>query len=168
MKLKIPLQLRPPDTYDKQSSVTKAMGNRASAWVIVYDIRTDRILMLKRSRNSNNPDQWNFPGGGTDGQPEHIAAARELWEEAGIKAAPNALLHIVSLVEPKASDYYLHIVDGQPAVKLDFKESSKYKWMTIDEIKKKGKKLHNRTAAFFNHGIHVRLLQQLVHKNPPV
>lgn len=166
MELKIPLRLRPLDTYDKP--VTQVMGHRASAWVIVYDVRSDRILMLKRSKNSNNPDQWNFPGGGVDGQPEHIAASRELWEEAGIKAAPKDLLHVVSVVEPKASDYFLYIVDGQPTVRLDLKESSKYKWMTIEEIKKKEKKLHNRTAAFFEHGIHIKLLRQLVRKNPPV
>lgn len=166
MEIKIPLRLRPLDTYDRP--VMEIMGQRASAWVIVYDHQTDSILMLKRSKNSNNPNQWNFPGGGVDGQTEHVAAARELWEEAGIKVSTSDLLHIVSIVEPKASDYFLYIVDGRPKVSLDLKESSKYKWMTIEEIKGKRKKLHNRTAAFVNQPIHIKLLRQLVRRNPPV
>lgn len=48
-----------------------------------------RILLLQRADNDSNPGKWEPPGGAVDDDDPSIlhAAARELWEEAGLQAA---------------------------------------------------------------------------------
>jgi 8-oxo-dGTP pyrophosphatase MutT (NUDIX family) len=47
-----------------------------------------RILLLQRAASDSNPNKWEPPGGACDDDDESIlhAAARELWEEAGLQA----------------------------------------------------------------------------------
>jgi hypothetical protein len=47
-----------------------------------------RVPLLQRSAGDSMPSRWEVPGGGCDDIDESIlhAVARELWEEAGLKA----------------------------------------------------------------------------------
>ncbi|MFD0592794.1 NUDIX domain-containing protein [Catellatospora coxensis] len=79
----------------------------AAAGVLITDER-DRLLLVK----PNYRDHWAFPGGMIEaGEPPHVAAARELTEEIGLKAEPGGLL-VVDWAppmghRPSAIMYYL-------------------------------------------------------------
>src|SRR5947209_1199950 len=47
-----------------------------------------RILLIQRSADDSMPNRWEIPGGGCDDEDESIlySVARELWEEAGLRA----------------------------------------------------------------------------------
>lgn len=55
---------------------------------VVFNASTDKILLLRRSLHDSMPGLWEPPGGSVDPTDETIlhAAARELWEEGGLKA----------------------------------------------------------------------------------
>ncbi len=119
----------------------------ATAWTIVYDGSTRKFLMLKRAKNTNNPNLWNFPGGGTDGASPREGAKRELREEAGIKIKKSDLVPITNSRDGSIH-YYLLMLESTPKLKIDSKESSKHKWMSMEDIVNLGDKLHSKTALF--------------------
>ena len=58
-------------------------GYRACAGGLIFD-RRGRLLVFERS---DRPGQWQFPQGGLDeGEDDRAAAAREVWEETGLRA----------------------------------------------------------------------------------
>lgn len=62
---------------------------RQAARVVLLDVR-DRVLLINASdpADRTKPPWWEIPGGGMDPQESSAeAAARELWEEAGIRDA---------------------------------------------------------------------------------
>ena len=128
-------------------STSAARDSRATAWILVYHPSTNKYLMLKRSKTANNPGLWNFPGGGTDGDAANLGAKRELFEEAGIKVKRSQLRPLARIHALNAS-YFLLIVDELPTLKVDPKESSKYRWMGLKEIRTIAPaKIHKKTAA---------------------
>ncbi|KAI1130833.1 NUDIX hydrolase domain-like protein [Nemania abortiva] len=108
-----------------------------------------RILLVQRAASDSYPNKWEPPGGGCDDTDETIlyAAARELWEEAGLEAA-----RIVGLVgEPHfftlrngnrvcQFNFAVHAKadPGTPlVVRLDPKEHQRFVWATEGEVKAK-------------------------------
>lgn len=124
-----------------------AASQRLSAWVLVYNSHTRRILMLKRAPHTNNPNLWNFPGGGVDGQNVIKAAKRELEEEAGVKVKKSDLVPIRFIGSVNAHYFAAVLNEASPRLRVDLNESSTYKWMTLQEIEALGSELHKKTAA---------------------
>lgn len=99
-----------------------------------------QVLLMRRSRTDDRrPGEWDFPGGGVDGQEDFAAAAaRELSEEAGIVGEPAELKLVYTATEPwEPTDesinrflFALH-VPADTAVTLSF-EHDEYKWIDVD------------------------------------
>jgi 8-oxo-dGTP pyrophosphatase MutT (NUDIX family) len=105
-----------------------------------------RILLLQRSESDSMPGRWEVPGGGCDEGDETIlhAAARELWEEAGIRTkrvgplvgkqfftirSGRKVVKFNLVVEKEADN------DGETSVSLNPEEHQRYVWATLDEVK---------------------------------
>ncbi|WP_033220519.1 NUDIX domain-containing protein [Kitasatospora phosalacinea] len=67
--------------------------SRLSAGVIAHDVATDRIALVHYAKRNWSPGPaWTVPGGKVDPDEEiSHAAARELYEEAGLVARPSDL-----------------------------------------------------------------------------
>lgn len=64
------------------------------AWVIVQD-EAGRILLGRREGTRFASGLWNLPGGSVETREKATdAAARELWEETGLRVDPEQLQHI--------------------------------------------------------------------------
>lgn len=107
-----------------------------------------RLLLLQRAAHDSLPNRWEVPGGGCDDEDESIliGAARELWEEAGLRA--ERFLSLLGGKEIFTSSsgkrvcrfsflVEAHWVAGEMFdVKLDPNEHQNYVWATADEISK--------------------------------
>lgn len=61
------------------------------AWVILQD-SAGRVLLGRRSETRYAGGLWNLPGGGVErGEALAAAAAREVWEEVGVRVDPADL-----------------------------------------------------------------------------
>lgn len=120
---------------------------------LVVETRTaskPRVLLLQRAANDEDPNKWEPPGGACEDGDETIlhAAARELWEEAGLRTA-----RIDGTV---GKPYYFTLSDGKkvcqynfkvqvvtadtsgassfPTVRLNPEEHQDFVWATEDEV----------------------------------
>lgn len=120
---------------------TNEKKNRPSAWVIVYT--QDKLILGKRSPDANNPNQWNFFGGGVDpGEDPAASAARELGEEAGYVIDPSSLKYVTTIGD--AAYYSLKVTDTSGFNTTD--EISKIKQFKLTDMPDN---LHSKTDRFF-------------------
>ena len=109
--------------------------------------KVPRILLIQRAAADSMPYHWEIPGGGCDDEDESIlySVARELWEEAGLKAksilqtvgnadlfstrSGKKICKFVFLVEVEANS------DGGYDVTLDPKEHQQFVWATEEDVK---------------------------------
>ena len=117
-----------------------------SAWNIVINHKGE-VLIARRSRKSNKPKQWNFPGGGIEGAEQPLESAmRELKEEMGIKRAEVELIgsHDIST---RDRNMYVFIwgtnTDGKISLKVNKKESDKTAWLSMKKLAEESKKPGN-------------------------
>ncbi|KAI1162158.1 NUDIX hydrolase domain-like protein [Nemania serpens] len=119
---------------------------------LVLDTRTasgPRILLLQRAASDEDPDKWEPAGGACDDDDESIlhAAARELWEEAGLQATRIGGLvghpYLFTLGDGKKVCRFNFAVrvstQGEPplAARLDPEEHQRFVWATEGEVKVK-------------------------------
>lgn len=146
-------------------TLTALAGQRTkmTSWVIMYDASTEKVLLLKRAKNTNNPKLWNFPGGGIDkGTTPVQGAKRELFEEAGVKAKKSDLEFLGQI---KDEFYYLLILKSTPTLRVDPAESSDYEWVPFKEVKEK--KLHKKTKNLLEDKGLRRLASLLMRRSAP-
>lgn len=113
---------------------------KESVWAIVVD-RKGKILILKRSKTSNNPNLLNFPGGSLESGEKAIDCAyRELWEEAGIASHEVCLVNKQRIIHGKKKIHaFMFSTDCAIKVRRN-KESSKHFWMKPEKINSSVKK----------------------------
>jgi mutator protein MutT len=111
-----------------------------SVWAIVLD-RKGRALITKRSKRSNNPNLFNFPGGGIEADEQAIESiVRELHEEVGIVHNDLHLINDYYFTKGKRVIHvYTFIVRNKIRVQLNH-ESSEYRWVAIEKAAKVAKK----------------------------
>lgn len=95
------------------------------------------------------PNRWEVPGGACDDEDESIlhGVARELWEEAGLKATyiepPLREPHFFTSRSGKSICKFVFVVqveqgtDGHLDVKLDPEEHQRFVWASQAEVKAK-------------------------------
>lgn len=106
-----------------------------------------RILLVQRSARDTMPHQWEVPGGACDDEDETIlhAAARELWEEAGLKATNireavgNPHVFVTGSGKPICKVNFVVQVkrdaEGLLEPKLDPKEHEQFVWASEAEVR---------------------------------
>ena len=95
------------------------------------------FLLLRRSENSHsNPGKWDLPGGKlSQREPLEEAAAREVWEETGIKIVHGEIAGYVTF-ELSEKRVIAIVYDGgyvASDVKLSH-EHTEYSWIPLGEI----------------------------------
>lgn len=103
----------------------------------VCAVRADgRVLISQRAAVKDWALDWEFAAGSAlAGETSRQAASRELREETGLRAAPDALVFVGRVVEASAlfDLYVAHDVD--PAtLALDPEEVAASEWVTLDEV----------------------------------
>lgn len=122
------------DIFEKKTKKT--------AWVILHT--PDRLILGKRSPTSNNPNQWNFFGGGIDeGESPAEAAVRELFEEINFKANISDLKKITEI----GDSTYFSLRTASDAGSSTSNEISKIKSFKLTDLPDN---LHSKTANFFD------------------
>jgi 8-oxo-dGTP pyrophosphatase MutT (NUDIX family) len=127
---------------------------RRSARVFVLDSR-DRVLLMRCNLVADRPSAgqiWVTPGGGVaDGEELHATAARELWEEVGLRVDPGDLLPGVAYIEGFAEihdlgaglyrdDFFFlrvdrHEVDDGNQEAFERGQINEYRWWSIAELR---------------------------------
>lgn len=117
---------------------------------IVFD-NTDSaipsVLLIQRAASDSMPNLWEIPGGGCDFEDESIlyAVARELWEEAGLKAthigAPVGDPHLFVSRSGKQICKLNFVVqaernvEGRFEAKLSPEEHQQFLWASQKEVR---------------------------------
>lgn len=107
---------------------------KPSVWSILVNKR-GKVLVAKRSKKSNNPGLWNFPGGGKENGESQISCAyRELKEELGISKETLTLESKFNIkTRDKLMNAFLFSIDNY-RIKISPNEVHSIKWLTIDEL----------------------------------
>lgn len=102
---------------------------------VVVPISNNKVLMLKRSPKSTQPNRWNFPGGSIeDGESVPEGASRELYEETALDIEIKDMEYIGYLERfPNMHIYFYIGVFDNPEVEIN-DESSGFMWATLDEV----------------------------------
>jgi 8-oxo-dGTP diphosphatase len=100
----------------------------------------DDILMLFRTKKETDPSLWGIPAGKVEpGESDLDAAARELFEETGIRADAASFVHLGELpIEYPTLTVIFPVfelsLDQKPDIILQPREHIDYKWMSADQI----------------------------------
>lgn len=110
--------------------------NDVAATVIIND--KGEILILKRSdKCDSGKGLWNFPGGSIeDEEGTAVAASRELNEETGLTANPDALLYVGSREFDNAKGRFIHFFitdEFSGEVNINY-ESSEFAWTSMKNL----------------------------------
>jgi len=100
-------------------------------------VKDGKILILLRSRESSwKPETWGPPGGHVEkGETPEQAAARETFEETGLKVDPDDLTPLIQKTNHSYGMVYFYTTDkfSGEQVKLSH-EHTGFTWVDIDRI----------------------------------
>ncbi|XP_072278836.1 diphosphoinositol polyphosphate phosphohydrolase 1 [Pyxicephalus adspersus] len=114
-------------TYDRDGY------KRRAACVCFRDEAEDEVLLVSSSRY---PDRWIVPGGGLEPEEEpSAAAAREVFEEAGVKGTLGRLLGVFENFERKHRTfvYVLTVTEVMDDWEDSVSNGRKRRWFSIEE-----------------------------------
>lgn len=108
--------------------------------------RGERVLLVRRARNSRDPwsGHFAFPGGRREAQDPSIFATcvREVSEETGIRLSIDHLVRILpataaggKLLTPVLVQPYLFEMDVRPPVRPDILEIESYLWLETERFR---------------------------------
>ncbi|MDE1905090.1 MAG: NUDIX domain-containing protein [Rhodospirillales bacterium] len=118
-----------------------------SVWCVIRNNK-GKFLLLKRSKNTNNGGQWNFPGGKMEKNESIIqAGTREFHEECGVNFS-NWKYFLTLNDSDKRMNYIRPQVVIDPKIYIN-SESQTFGWFSLKEAR--DKHLHFPTAEFFKH-----------------
>lgn len=117
-----------------------------ASWVIFFHPKSEKVLILKRSKFVRNPNQWCFPGGSSRKHKKKRLAIKEAKEEVGIKTKDiNLILKVPT--KRKLYFFYIYFIKPKKANVILNYESEKYKWVKITSLSKR-KNLHRSIKLF--------------------
>jgi len=119
-----------------------------SSWVVIIDVKVDKVLILKRSRIVKNPGQWCFPGGSAKNKNPIKLAKTEAFEEVGIEYKKKDLTSIIELTIGKSKNYHYYIAFAKEGFKIRLdKESKAFKWVKLKSLERH-KNQHGSIKSF--------------------
>jgi len=115
---------------------------KSTVWVILFT--PEKLILGKRSPSSNNPNQWNFFGGGIDeGEKPEDAAVREVEEEIKLKLSAGDLKKLATI--GKATYYSAKVQGaGQASTTGEISKVKEFKLIDLPD------NLHSKTQNFFD------------------
>lgn len=121
------------------------------AWLILKIKGTNKVVIMKRSKKSNNPRQWDFIGGSTRRKRVNPGKLirKESIEEIGL---PLMKMTLEKMVYAKDSMYYYYTSEISRkqfnSLQLNY-EHSKIKLLAMNKlVKKKRKRLHHSILIY--------------------
>jgi ADP-ribose pyrophosphatase YjhB (NUDIX family) len=95
----------------------------------------DKVLLLKRGKKSNNPGQWNFPGGTVEKKDNAKGTIiKEMREEANLKLKKKDLKFLDQFhMKNKIVVFFMANFDEKPKIKINY-ESSRFKWVRWNNL----------------------------------
>lgn len=99
--------------------------------VILLNNNNEVLMLLRTKDDLFEPNKYGFPGGKNENENNSLAAARELFEEAGIK--PDLLLYLEDIKneDGTVTSYYVGKSNIDPILS---DEHNSFKWTSIDEL----------------------------------
>lgn len=98
----------------------------------------NRVLLTQRDAHKETyPGEWENTGGSVlAGEDSRHGAARELREETGIQAAPEALRLLAQRTETRCIvyQYFLHLANEAPALRLQPGETQNAQWVAWETL----------------------------------
>ena len=121
------------------------------AWLILKLKGTNKVVILKRSKKSNNSGQWDFIGGSSRRKrinPRKLIK-KESVEEIGL---PLMKVTLIKIIPAKRSTYHYYVSEISRkqfnSLELNY-EHSKIKLLAMNKLaKKKNKRLHHSIRIY--------------------
>lgn len=107
-----------------------------AAGVLIIESQNNKILLVKRSKTSPEPETWCGVGGKVEDEDTSwkSTALREMKEEIGYEG-PIITKEICPYVNPKLEFHnFIGIVPKEFIPTLDKSENTEYKWVNTDEL----------------------------------
>lgn len=118
-------------------------------WLILKIKGTNRVVILKRSKHSNNAKQWDFIGGSSQGKikPRKLIRKESL-EEIGFIPEMNLLLTFYR--KGSVYHYYLGVIKKSELNNIELNyEHSKFDTLEVNKLRKK-RKLHHSIRFYLD------------------